>query len=165
MTCAFTGPRPQSLPFQLVPGYPAYDRLRWRLQKEITLLCKQGVMDYYCGMAMGCDQLCAEILLEQKRNFPEVRLHAAVPFRGQADRWPPAEQARYADLLSKCDTVTCLSEEYRKGCCLERNRWMVDRAEGMLAVCDPARIPLYSGTGATVRYAQARGKSIVFVPP
>ena len=163
MTCAFTGLR--ELPLRMIDGDPAYDSLRLRLQKEITLLCEQGAADFYCGMALGADQLCAEILLDVKREFQEVRLHAAVPFRDQASRWSPTQQARYADILGRCDTVTVLCEEYQKDCCLARNRWMVKRAELLLAVCDPARVPWRSGTGAAVRYAQARGKGVVLVPP
>ena len=121
--------------------------------------------DFYCGMALGCDQLCAEIVLERKLMFPGIRLHAAVPFPGQAIAWPIAQRARYTGLLHRCDTVTCLYESYREGCYLARNRWMVDRADRLLAVCDPARIPWRSGTGATVRHAQAQGKPVVFVPP
>jgi len=81
MTCAFIGLR--QLPFRIADSDPAYKDICLRLQKEITLLCEQGVTDFYCGMDMGADQLCAEILLGLKRAFPEVRLHAAVPFRGR----------------------------------------------------------------------------------
>jgi len=162
MTCAFTGPR--QLPFPQRLGNPDFDDLCLLLQKEITLLIEQGVTDFYCGMAPGCDQLCAEILLGLKREFPGIRLHAAVPFPGQAIRWAPAQRARYSGLLHRCDTVTCLYESYREDCYLARNRWMVDRASQLLAICDPARIPWRSGTGATVRYAQAQGNPIVFVP-
>lgn len=163
MICAFTGPR--LLPFPLTPGNPGFDDLCLRLQKEITLLCEQGVTDFYCGMALGADQLCAEILLELKQSFPGVRLHAAVPFPGQAIRWGKEQQARYYELQHRCDTVTCLSESYRDDCCLVRNRWMVDRADELLAVCDPGRISRRSGTGATVRYARSQGRRIVFVSP
>jgi len=163
MTCAFTGPR--QLPFPLTPGNPGFDDLCLRLQKEITLLCEQGVTDFYCGMALGTDQLCAEILLALKQGFPGARLHAAVPFPGPAIRWTPTQRARYSGLLNRCDTVTCLSDSYQDDCCLARNRWMVDRADELLAVCDPARISRRSGTGATVRYARSQGRRIVFVPP
>jgi len=162
MTCAFTGPR--NPPFLFMEGFSYYEDLRARLEKEITLLCEQGVTYFYCGMALGCDQLCAEIVLVLKPDFPDIQLHAAVPFRNYAIGWIPESQARYTDLLGRCDKITCLSEEYRKDCYLARNRWVVNQADCLLAVCNPESIPRRSGTGATVRYAQAQGKRIVFVP-
>ena len=164
MTCAFTGPRPHNLQFLLYDDHQAYLSLRARIEKETTLLIEQGGTDFYCGMALGCDLLFAEIVLELKSVYP-VRLHAAIPYRRHTADWDPASQARCADLLGQCDSTVCLCETYQRDCFLERNRYMVDRAEILLAVCDPEHIPLRSGTGATARYARKQGKSVVFILP
>ena len=165
MTCAFTGPRPQSLPFLHSNGSPAYDSLVKRLQKEINVLCEQGVREYYCGMAIDSDLLCGEIVVCSRARYPDIQLHAAIPFRGQAAGWGSVDVRRYQSLLAQCDTAVCLHEDYQNEYYLERNRYMVDRADILLAVCAPDCIPARLGTGATVRYAQAKGRRIVFIPP
>ena len=163
-TCAFTGPRPHNLPFLLYDDHPAYLSLRQRLQKEITLLCEQGVTDFYCGMALGCDLLFAELVLELKKAY-RINLHAVLPYRRHTADWDPANQERCANLLKQCDNTTCLHENYQPDCYIERNHYMVDRADILLAVCDPDHLPQRSGTGATVRYARRNDKRIYCIPP
>ena len=113
MTCAFTGPRPQNLPILLDPKPMAYFDLYRRLLKETTLLCKQGVTDFYCGMALGCDLLFAEIVIGLKKAYP-IKLHAAVPFRGQPDAWNRADRALYTFLLERCDSAVAFMRHIRK---------------------------------------------------
>jgi len=165
LKCAFTGPRPQSLPFRCHEDDPAYDDLTQRMIKEVVELCEQGVNEYYCGMALGADLLCCEIALSMKESYPNVTVNAVVPFRGQADKWSCEEQAWYKKLLKQCDTAVCLQEEYTEDCLLKRNRYLVDQSDLLVAICDPEKIPLRSGTGATVRYAQSKGKQIIFISP
>jgi len=165
MKCAFTGPRPQSLPFPCEEKNPGYDELIQRLRKEILALCEQGVRDFYCGMAIGVDLLCGEIVLSLKESCPDVRLHAVIPFRSQPDKWNSEDKRRYAEVLKGCDSSLCLHEDYNNEYYLERNRYMVDNSDMLLAVCDPENIPKRSGTGATIRYAQSQNKPVIFVPP
>ena len=78
MKCAFTGPRPQSLPFRCDDEDPLYDDLTQRLFKEIEALCGQGVLDYYCGMSIGANLLCGEITAALKESYPDIKLHAKI---------------------------------------------------------------------------------------
>jgi len=136
-----------------------------RLIKEIVALCDHGVRDFICGMALGADLLCGEIVASLKDRYPDINLHAAIPFRGQSDAWNLEDKERYRRLLKQCDTEDCPHEDIKNEYYLERNRKMVDACDVLLAVCDPDNIPFRSGTGATVRYAKIEGKQIVFVPP
>jgi len=165
MKCAFTGPRPQSLPFRCEDDDPLYDDLMQRLIKEIESLCRQGFSDFICGMALGTDLLCGEIVAALKDSYPSIKLHAAIPFRGQPDSWTPEDQERYRRLLNQCDTKECPHEDFKNEYYLERNRDMVDSCDVLLAVCDPNNVKLRSGTGATVQYAKSKGKRIIFVSP
>jgi len=165
MKCAFTGPQPKSLPFRCHEDDPAYDDLTQRIIKEVVQLCEQGVREYYVGMAAGCDLLCCEVALSMKEIYPDVKVHAVMPFRGQADKWTPNIQAWYKKLIEQCDTAVCLNEKYVDNCYLFRNYYMVDNSNILIAICAPDKIPLRSGTGATVRYARSKGKRIIFVPP
>lgn len=164
MTCAFTGPRPHKLPFPWNDEHPAFDSLLQRLTKEVAGLCEQGATDFYAGMARGCDLLFAEVVLALRDAYP-IKLHAVIPYRGQSNAWDHIEKELYAEVLRQCGSAVYLYEAYQPGCCMERNRYLVDRADILLAVCDPDDIPLRSGTGATVRYAREQGKQIIFIPP
>jgi len=165
MRCAFTGPRPKSLPFRFEQSDNHYKSLNDRLTDKIAQLCYEGYLDFYCGMAIGCDLLCGEIVVSLMPRYSDIKLHAVVPFKGQADTWARDDQIHYQHLLQQCATQICLHDHYKNEYYMERNRYLVDNCDILLAVCDPDKIPCRSGTGATVRYAQAKGKQIIFVPP
>ena len=55
-----------------------------------------------------------------------------------------------------------VSREYREGCILERNRYLVDHAACLLAVYNGE---WRGGTAMTVRYAQKLGREITILNP
>ena len=163
MTCGFTGPYVQDYLFLLYRDDPAYISLRQRLEKEIILLYEQGVTDFYCAMTHGADRFFAELVLDLREVYL-IKLHGVVAFRDQLEFWTGWPK-QYANLLPQCDSVAYLHEAYQPGCCRERNLCVVDRADILLAVCDPENMELRSGTGTTVRYARTKKRRIVFVLP
>ena len=105
-TCAFTGHRPQSLPF----GFDESD-------KRCTSL--KSVMR---------DQIVA--LIEKKIGAAK----SAIPCETQAIKWSVASRERYYNIAAKCDKETMLQREYTSDCMDKRNRYMVDHADYILAV-------------------------------
>ena len=92
---------------------------------------------------------------------PDVTIEAAVPFAGQADRWPAADQARRLALLDQCDLETVVQHTYTPGCMGRRNRYMVDRSSLLLAVYDGTP---RGGTMNTLAYAMRQGVQTVILP-
>jgi uncharacterized phage-like protein YoqJ len=161
MKCAFTGPRPQSLPFRCDGDDPLYDDLTQRLIKAISDLCEQGVREYYCGMAIGADLLCGEIAASMKESYPDIILRAVIPFKGQPDLWGLEDKERYNRLLAQCDSSVCLHDDCKDEYCLENSRYMIDHADILLAVCDPENTELSDA----VLYAQTKSKRVIFISP
>ena len=87
-------------------------------------------------MARGCDLYFGELVLEVKRDWPDITLEAAVPCPTQADAWPAEERARWQRLLENCDYETMVQNQYSPGCMMRRNRYMVDHASLLIAVYD-----------------------------
>ena len=87
-------------------------------------------------MAQGTDLYFCQAVLDLRQAHPDVTIEAAVPFAGQADRWPAADQARRLALLDQCDLETVVQHTYTPGCMGRRNRYMVDRSSLLLAVYD-----------------------------
>ena len=64
-TCCFTGHRPQSLPFRLNEKDKRCVALREKLKAKIEqLITEEKVTCFISGMALGIDQICAELVLE-----------------------------------------------------------------------------------------------------
>ena len=160
--CVFTGHRPMRFSF----GYDEEDDrciyLKLIMAQEIVKLIESGVSLFYTGMAQGVDQWGAEIILSMKKQYPHIQLIAVLPCETQANRWSPAQRERYFNMLAVCDDVITLRAHYMPQCILERNRYMVDRADYLLAVYDGSG---KGGTAYTVRYVREKKREIIVIHP
>ena len=161
-SCAFTGHRPKNFPW----GYDETDsrcaRLKAALRLQIQKLVDSGVTDFFSGMAEGTDIWAALVVLDLRKKNHALKLHCALPFRGQADRWNASARKLYKGILRRADTVTYVSENYHDSCMLERNRYLVEHAAYLLAVYNGA---WRGGTAATVRYARKMSRGIIVIEP
>ena len=144
--CAFTGHREISEDFD--------EEL---LDRVVTDLIKCGTEVFYTGMAMGFDLIAAECVLRLKKKFKKLKLVACIPYKGQAVGYTSSEKVRYQRILDCCDESICLSEEYHDGCFFERNRYMVDSCDVVIAYLRKKR----GGTYYTVNYADATNKKVI----
>ena len=157
MVCAFTGHRPEHLPWRTDETDPRCLALKTVLRQRVHAVYQHGCGVFLCGMARGCDLYFAEAVLALRDAGAGVRLVAMLPCPSQAARWDARTQDRYRRLLAQCDEVRVLEAEYSPGCMLRRNRAMVDAADVLITVFDGSE----GGTAATVRYANRRGIEIV----
>jgi uncharacterized phage-like protein YoqJ len=162
ISCCFTGYRPQSLPFGFDEQKPACVRLKEVLRGEIERqITENGVTHFITGMALGIDLIAAELVLELKKQYPNITLESAIPCENQAIKWSDAQRERYYDVAAKCDKETMLQKPYTKDCFQRRNQYMVDSSDFVIAVWNGNP----SGTGQTVRYAQSKNKTITIINP
>ena len=150
-SCAFTGHR-------TLTEYQ--DRIcRQLLTQLIPRLVRGGVNRFIAGGALGFDTLAAETLLNLRdRSGLPLSLEIAVPCAGQDAKWRDADREKYRRILSAADYVTVLSEEYYAGCMQARNRYMVDRAQRLIAFFNPSKTT--GGTAMTVDYARKMGRNL-----
>ena len=152
--CCFTGHRPEKLSL-------SENEVKHLLEKAIDNVIADGYVTFITGMAKGTDIWAAEIVLELKDDYPNITLEAAIPCRSQADRWNIVSKKRYNRLLLLCDKVTYVNEAYTKNCMMERNIYMIDNSDYVVAVWNGKP----SGTGKTVEYAVNCGKDVFYVDP
>lgn len=106
------------------------------------------------GMASGWDQAIA--VASNKRGIPWV---AAVPFEGQASRWPQEHQDFYHDLLKSASEVVLVSDGgYAPEKHTLRDQWMVNNSSAVSALWSGVR---KGGTWATVEYALRSDKPVL----
>lgn len=145
--CAVTGHRVLGKEFSLQA-----------LEGALLSLAEAGTDTFLCGMALGFDLACGELIAKIKETFP-VKLVACIPCADQSDGYSAVQRARYAALLAACDERVVLHEHYENGCMFERNRYMVDRCDVLLAYLTSER----GGTFYTVNYAKKKGKQVIFL--
>ena len=153
MVCCFTGHR--YFPWSDNIDHPRYRALLEELEKAIDLALAKGATHFICGNAVGVDTWAAELVLKKKRTHPEIFLEIALPFAGHnADE--PACQAvqRQADLVHVVG-----KSKYRKAAFSERNRYMVDHSDFLIAVYMESHPS--SGTAKTMEYAKRQGLMLI----
>lgn len=161
MNIAFTGHRPESLPFALDSN--AYHRFEILLWHEICSRIESGYDTFYCGVARGIDIICGEIVLAEKSNRnPDLKLICVIPFKEQAQSWNTHWKKRYFDILGQADKVVQVSGSYWPGCYFARNRYMEDNCDLVIAVYNGKE---KGGTAYTINYALQQNKAVVVLNP
>lgn len=144
---AGTGHRPDKL-----GGYGA------EVSTRLVDLARAALLKYrpdevISGMALGWDTALALAAIEL-----EIPLAAAVPFEGQERKWRPEQQKQFLKILARATTVAIVSPGgYGVWKMQTRNRWMVDRATGLLALWNGGG----GGTGNCIEYARSSGVKII----
>ena len=151
MVLAFTGHRPEKLPWGSDESDPRCIALKRQLREAVLTAAGEGYDVFLCGMARGCDLYFAEAVLTLG-----YRLEAYLPCPSQSDRWSGADRARQTELLLRCAAVYMVEDRYSPGCMLRRNKRMVDDCDGLLTVFDGSP----GGTGAAIDYARSLGRRI-----
>ena len=160
-TVAFTGYRPQKLPFSEDYNDPRYHAFNEKLKRVIERLIELGYTDFISGVAIGFDTWAAEAVLEAKKKYQNIRLECAIPYPGQDRKWDTSDKIRRKKLISEADSATTVCNHYCEGCFFIRNEYMVDKADVVVCCFDGKS----GGTAQTVRYAKEKDKIIVQINP
>jgi uncharacterized phage-like protein YoqJ len=121
------------------------------LENDLTYLAEQALKvlkpdKIISGLALGWDSSLA--LAAIRLNIPFI---GAVPFKGQESRWPKYHQEKYAELLSRAESVQIVSGGgYSAKKMQLRNEWMVNNSDALLALYDGSG----GGTYNCIKYAE-----------
>ena len=160
-TCCFTGHRSHKLPWGENKCDSRYLKTKLELKKTIIRAIRRGYTTFVSGMATGADMMCAELALELKHMFPNIKLMCVMPCKNQDKLWSETQKSRYKSILTLADGVVCLQGRYTKRCMEERNKYMVDNSTLIIAVFDGTE----GGTKNTIEYAKQKGKEIISIEP
>ena len=141
--CCFTGHRPQKL-------RRPDNEIKADLEAAILQAIADGHTTFITGMAYGVDIWAGQIVVRLRESNPNLRLIAAVPFRGFEDRWSSDWKRAYSELLAQADLVKYICPGYNAGAYQRRNEWMVDHASRVIAVFNGEP----SGTKNTIDYSR-----------
>lgn len=150
-TCCFSGHR----------AFTEEDisKIRERLDIEIVNLIEQGYSYFCVGGALGFDTLAALTVLNEKNNYPYIKLILVLPCQAQSKYWNKCDQKIYENIKSKADEIIYTSERYYRGCMHKRNRQLVDCSSACICYLNKSS----GGTAYTVVYAKKCGINIVNV--
>lgn len=156
-TACFSGHRPEKffIDGQENPAFVA--QIKSMLYYAVLRAVREkGYRRFISGMAKGVDLWACEMVLSLKKEYPDIQLICALPYRNHGKSWKGSDRYTFNSCLESCDKAVTVSEEYSRDCMKKRNMFMVDNSSLLIAVCCDAK----SGTGQTIRYAQKKGIDI-----
>ena len=148
--CCFSGHRPEKLNASM-------EQVKTWLEEKIDEAITDGYTTFISGCAMGVDIWAGQIVLRKKEQNPSIRLIAATPWSGFANRWSEEWKCQYNDLLKKADLVINVCEHFHKGVFQQRNVWMVDHSNRVIAYYNGTA----GGTRNTINYAMSKQIEVV----
>ncbi len=161
-TLCFTGHRSQKLPWGFNEEDERCITMKQNLYLEIEKSILQGYKTFLCGMALGFDMICAEIVLNFKKKYKDIKLVGAIPCKNQDCKWNIKQKSRYRKILNQLDAIRCIYKKYNGPNCMnERNKFMVNNSSKMIALYNG----IDGGTKKTINYAKKQGLKIVIIKP
>lgn len=158
---AFTGYRPEKMPFIEDENDEIYVKFRVQLRRVIERLIERGYTDFISGVAQGFDTWAAEDVLELKKKDKSLTLECAIPCPQQDDKWEHSEQKRRKKILHHATSQITTGDYPSKANFLKRNRYMVDKADVVVCAFDGQS----GGTAYTVDYAIKHDKIVIQISP
>lgn len=159
--CAFTGYRPQKMPFGFDETDPRCIDFKKRVQATIHTLYDMGYRHFISGGALGMDMFAAEAVVELRKQHPEVILEMVSPFDDQATKWSPELRARHDWLFAQADITTATGHAYTRSAMFRRNHYLVDNADLLLAAFDGQP----GGTAMTCELARRYDVPVMKIKP
>lgn len=117
ITCCFTGHR-------RIPS-EKQGIITERLRDELIKLIEQGYVYFGAGGALGFDTIAAQVVLELKGTYPQIKLILVLPCKTQTRGWSKEAIEVYEDIKGKCDKYVYSSEDYDSSCMFKRNRHLI----------------------------------------
>ena len=130
-----------------------------KIRNEIVKAIQDGFITFISGMARGIDIWAAEIVLQEKKNNPHIKLLCAVPYNGFEKSWSESEKNNYNNIIENADYVKFVCEHYSRQCFQIRNVYMVDLSERVIAAYNG----IAGGTRNTIKYAEKKNVEVVNV--
>jgi uncharacterized phage-like protein YoqJ len=150
--CCFTGHRPEKIS-------ATEEEVKAWLEKQIDQAIADGYTTFISGCAMGVDIWAGQIVLRKKAENSSLHLIAATPWPGFGARWKDGWKEQYFALLHDADLAVNVCDHYHKGVFQQRNEYMVDRSNRLIAYYNGTP----GGTRNTIEYAEKKMIEVVML--
>lgn len=150
-TCFFAGHRPYKFACLPEEEQTFIENLKNNIDIAIRDRLNEGYDTFLCGGSIGFDIMCAEAVVELKKDFPSIRLGCMLPFENHHVEFPADWQKRFLQILEVCDFIDYVSPVRVTGCYYDRNQNMIKNSSHMITYFDGRG----GGTARVVASAQS----------
>ena len=147
-SCCFSGHRVITGSLEQIVGV---------LTAEIKKAIESGFENFIFGGAAGFDTEAAYTVLKLKKEYPNIKLIAYIPYRDYLQRLEKKNERYILNAILKADKIEFIAEHYFRGCMQMRNRKMADDSKSIICYLRKNS----GGTFYTFNYAVKSGLEVV----
>ncbi len=128
------------------------------LRKRLISLIEDGLEWVLISGQLGVELWGGEVVLELKKEYPQVKLAVLTPFYNQESNWNDLRKEQYHQVLQQADFVDSITKrDYENPSQLKlKNQFIIEKSDALLVIYDDDKpgSPSYYLT-----YAKARNES------
>lgn len=166
--CAIVGHKGTRFRFKYKDTNNGCKRLKRRMETQFILLYEKGVRQFWIAGGLGVDIWAGEILLrlKEKPEYSEIQLKTALPYVKFSEKWDDRSKCRMNFLVNHSTEtkVVCTGNYSPAVCYRQKNRFLVEQADCLLAVYDNDRT-IQNEVGAAVFLAEKKNIPVVLIHP
>lgn len=157
LSACFTGHRESKMPYTVISK--EHEKLENIIKEEIERLIRLGVTEFYVGGQTGIDELAGLMIIYLRDEIGiKAKLNLILPYRGMDKNYNSIQKVHFDWISKKADSVIILNDYYTKNCYRQRNQYMVDKSDFLIAV--KMKDALCSGTQMCINIAKKKGIEI-----
>ena len=108
------------------------------IEQRLRLLIEEGLEWVIISGQLGVELWSAEVVLQLKREFPQLQLAVLTPFLQQEERWQEATKTYYQEIIQQADFQDSITRRpYDNPAQLkQKNEFLISKADGLLLLYD-----------------------------
>lgn len=158
---AVTGYKPHELGI-FTEQHPGIEVIKHTLRSRIIQLIEVDNIEWFITSGQpGVELWASEIVIDIKKDYPNVSLGILTPFYEQESRWADSTKEKYYNILEQSDYVDSITKRpYDSPAQLKlKNDFIINKSQGILIVYDDETpgTPNYYLTPARKKFKETNG--------
>ncbi len=120
------------------------------------IISKTDYVYFLNGLSIGYDLYVSQEILKIRNHNKKILLEAVLPYEEQSKNWNEKTRNDYYEIIEKSDVDTLLQKYYSADCFKNRNKYMIDNSQVLIAIWNKKNNHL----SHAIRYANSKGKPV-----
>ena len=118
--------------------HPGVAFIKKALENHLIQLIDDGLEWVILSGQLGVETWAAELVIDLKKEFPQLKYAIITPFLDQEKKWNDTKQEKYREICEKADFHTSVTKKPYEGPWqfIEKNKFIIRNSDGMLIVYD-----------------------------
>jgi uncharacterized phage-like protein YoqJ len=138
------------------------------LEKRLVSFIEDGLEWVLISGQLGVELWCGEVVIQLKKQYPQLRLAVLTPFYNQESNWNELKKEQYNQVLLQADYVDSITKrEYESPSQLKlKNQYIIEKSDGLLVIYDDDKpgSPSYYLTNAKLK-SESSNYQIFYIYP